>query len=535
MQGQKFYPFHTSISGSGVVSGDNLHLFVNGKYISTVTANATTFRFQNLSLNVGDTMKIYSKATGSNCYTQSNRFTVSCFTPTAIIRTNATGDLLPGATTITGTTTLASGTVQVYKGTAPSGVAVGSAANVQTDGTWSAAVPALLAGDSYYTIQTVNGCTGSASTAASVRTPASCPTITGSYTTASTQVTGTMPSAFTGTIRLYADGTLIGSVAISSATNWSIPIAANTIYYNAQLRATAQISGGAESNNCSSVAINCTSPLTPAINPSSATIDQGQSVSFTVNNVTANSWYALLDNTGKSYAISQFRTTASGFTLNSQQFSNAGTYSLRLTADALSGCPASFAMSTVTVRSTLPADFLTIVARTKEDGRELKWRVTNEVNVLHYVVERSTDGRNFSDLATIEYKRSNSQVNQYVFVDAQPISFNQVYYRIRQVDEDLKYNYSSIVTTTIIKSDDWYVAPSPATNQFSIHLSSASAARVVVDLIEPNGRVVQTKAVSVEKGSNVISFTNLDLLAKGRYYLRLNNGGRISFRNVVLL
>ncbi|MEJ7767406.1 MAG: hypothetical protein WKF89_06325, partial [Chitinophagaceae bacterium] len=298
---QPIYPTNNSIAGTGATSGDILRLYINGQYQATITAGAGSFSFTGLTLNAGDQLQVYSQ-TGTACMTQSSVFTVSCFTAAPVITTNATGNLINGATAVVGTSAYPGATVQLFKGTAPSGVATGSPVAVNSSGAWTVSTAALVSGDSYYATQTVSGCAGAASTQAAVLTPSPCPTITGSYTDANTTVNGTMPASFTGTIRLYEDGALIGSQTITSATSWSITLPTNTLYYNGVLSATAQTTGTAESSGCASFTVGCTSPAAPSVTPVNSTITTGQTMIYTVSNVVAGNWYALLDNSGKSYA-----------------------------------------------------------------------------------------------------------------------------------------------------------------------------------------------------------------------------------------
>ena len=96
------YPTNTTINGSGVASGDILRLYINGRYINSITTTGTSFSFTGLTLAAGDQIQIFSQA-GTACMTQSAIFNVSCFAPAPVINTNTSGNLLVGATTISGT------------------------------------------------------------------------------------------------------------------------------------------------------------------------------------------------------------------------------------------------------------------------------------------------------------------------------------------------------------------------------------------------------------------------------------------------
>jgi hypothetical protein len=511
------YPYQTSISGSGSVAGDILHLFINGKYVSTNTATGTSFSFSNLTLAAGDQIQLYVKPSTS-CMTQSSVFTVSCFTQPPVITTNSTGNLLTGATTVTGSSAYPGASVQLYKGISPSGTAVGAAVTVNSSGVWSVATSALVGGDTYYATQTVSGCISPSSSAATVLTPAVCPLITGTYTDASTVVSGTVSPAFTGTIRLYQDGALIGSQNVTSATNWIIAVPANTLYYNGSLSVTAQATGGAESTGCITSNVACISPATPSITPTTATINAGQTVNFSVSNVSANSWYALLDNSGTSYATSIFKTTSTNFSFSSNTFNTAGTYNLKLSADALSGCPASFATATITVNNvTLPVNFIGLSVKKTGNGNQVSWEVTNEVDVKEYVVEKSVDGERFYIAGTIVYRFSPAASNIYTFLDNAASVSETVYYRIVQEDWKGQHHYSSVVLINNHQQKLMQLSPNPAFYQTTITITAGGNEKAMVYLTDMNGNYVFAKQVSVKAGNNTIVLDNLQALARGAY------------------
>ena len=520
---QPVYPSNTSITGSGATSGDILRLFINGKYQTSVTATGSSFSFTGLTLNANDQIQIYSQ-TGTSCMTQSSVFTVNCFSPAPVITTNATGNLLSGGTSVSGTSAFPGASVQLYRGTAPSGVAVGSLVTVNSSGIWTVTVPALVSGDNYYAIQTIIGCASAASSPATVLTPAVCPTITGSYTDASISVSGTMPSAFTGTIRLYVDGSQVGSQTITSATAWAITVPANTLYYNGVLSATAQSTGGAESAGCASVAIGCTPPLTPSISPTAATITTGQTVTFTVNNVSAGSWYALIDNSGVSYATSAYRTTSSSFTITSNTFSTVGTYNLKLSADALTGCPASFATATITVNATIPLFLLNFSGYFNNGQLLFNWSTTNEKNVHHFELEESRDGVLFTPIGSIAIQATPDLIHKYRYEMNRQLMLT-TYYRLRIVDNDGMEQYSRVL---ILKPGNLQrshvkVLPNPFKDVITINYPSNSQEIIKILLTDVYGHVIRTVQREISAGENSIAIGNLGHLPAGMYFLSIHD------------
>lgn len=518
---QTVYPFHTSISGTGATSGQILRLFINGTHAASVSATGSAFTFTGLSLKANDQIRIYAQTPGS-CLTQSALFTVNCFVQPPVISVNATGNLLTGAVSIAGTAGNPGALVQVYKGTAPSGIATGVAVTVSSNGSWLATVPALLSGESYYAVLTGGGCTSAASSPATVLTPAACPVISGSYTDASTTVSGTLPASFTGTVRLYLDGALIGSQAVTSATSWSITLPAGTLYYSGTLKATAQATGTAESNGCSSVTVNCTSPLQPTVSPASATISIGQSVTFNVSNITPLSWYAVSDNSGKAYATSQYRSNSNSFSITTGTFSSVGTYNLRLTADALTGCPASARSISIEVKGALPLTLLSFSGNYANERVNLFWTTTEEKEVSHFEIERSTDGIRFNTIGNLPIQNTTVSEHQYSYVVNGQLQA-PAYFRLKIVDIDGKYEYSRVLmikpgtqSGAVLKA-----LPNPFAQQLYMQYHAPQSGRIHIRIMDAGGIQVYQRVLQVIAGENLLPVKESATWASGHYFIHV--------------
>ena len=529
------YPYQTSISGTGTALNDVLRLYINGQYKSTITATGTSFSFTGLSLSSNDQLQVYQQK-GTTCMTVSPTFTVSCYATPPVITVNATGNLLAGATTVNGTSSYPGASVQLYKGTSPAGTTVGSPVTVNTVGAWSVTVPALTSGDTYYAVQTTGGCTSGASSQANVLGPTTCPGVSfaASYSDISSSVTVNM-SAFTGTLRLYEDGALIAtSTSLSGATTYTFTGLANTLYYNGVLTVTAKSATAAESVACATQTVACTPALTPVITPTSATINTGQTVSFSVSNVSANAWYALVDYSGNSFGTSQYRTTSSPFTITTKAINTASTYNLKLTADQLTGCPASFALATITVNPvSLPVNFLSVNVQPQGNGALLTWTVTNEVDVLRYEVEQSTDCRNFTVKGQVAFSPATGTTNHYSFMD-NSLNGQDVCYRIKQVDVNGNVHYSRIANLRTAANNHTVISPNPATQFLTIRKSSLVQERITISLLDMTGRMVYQDKATLLPGINLIEIGDLNLYSKGQYLIRLQGSSNSEYHRIII-
>jgi len=522
------YPYQTTINGTGATSGNIIHLLVNGQDVSTITASASTFSFTGLTLKSGDQIKllIYS---GTTCFTQSNAYTVSCYTQPPVITTDTTGKLLSTATSIGGTSIYSGATVTLYKGISPSGTMVGSPVTTNSGGGWTVSGLTLAAGDNYYATISTGGCVSPSSAGAGVQSPTTlCPTITGSYTDASTSVTGTLSSAFTGTVGLFLDGLLIGSASVTSATSWTINAPfAYPLYPGGVLSVAAQATGSAWSSGCTSTStIGCTSPLTPSISPTSSSITTGQTVTFNVGNISSGAWYALLDNTGASYATSVYKTTASAFNLTTNTFNTTGTYNLKLTANNLSGCSLSFQTASIVVGTILPLSLTSFEATAQGTGALLQWTTATEQNVSHFEIQRGIDGTVFAPIGNVTATGNSRLPENYEYTDPSP-GTGKVYYRLKMIDLDGSATYSKIASVYINPPPMIAtVSPNPFTDAINMSLQLEQPQQLHIRLLDFTGKEMLAIPFYGQKGMNTVQIPQLGRLAGGLYILQLLTAGQ---------
>ena len=87
------------------------------------------------------------------------------------------------------------------------------------------------------------------------------------------------------------------------------------------------------------------------------------------------------------------------------------------------------------------------------------------MNVNSYQILWSTDGINFKPIANINYNATAK--GNYVAIHLQPINGNN-YYRIKQIDNDTKYSYSTVQIIKIAEKILVSVYPNPTSNTINI-------------------------------------------------------------------
>lgn len=94
----------------------------------------------------------------------------------------------------------------------------------------------------------------------------------------------------------------------------------------------------------------------------------------------------------------------------------------------------------------LPLTLLDFTARPENKKVKLNWTSTDEVNVHHFDVERSDNFKKFYKVGNVPAKgNATAGSNKYAFEDAQK-NAKTIYYRLKMVDQDGSFKYSSIIS-----------------------------------------------------------------------------------------
>jgi hypothetical protein len=177
---------------------------------------------------------------------------------------------------------------------------------------------------------------------------------------------------------------------------------------------------------------------------------------------------------------------------------------------------------TVPSPGTLPLTLLEFNGRIQNNDGLLNWKTENEVNTLSFIVERSTNGRNFSAIGT---KLSNNApgINNYAFTDPGVTSLGtqMVYYRLKQKDIDDRFTYSRIVALPLDKSKTVVMLyPNPASNELNLTVNMLRSDKVVCQVIDAAGKLVRQETKQLSSGSSSWSI-DISRLAPGAYYFNL--------------
>ncbi len=162
-----------------------------------------------------------------------------------------------------------------------------------------------------------------------------------------------------------------------------------------------------------------------------------------------------------------------------------------------------------------------IGGKLRNDKTELEWLTGNDFIADEFVVERSTDGRNFNVLGTVQAAANRNTRNRYLFTDNSP-EFGKNQYRIKIIKRNSGASYSKIIVINRVNTNSIAVNPNPVENKFSIHFKEVPSGSYSVSLVNATGGLLYSHTIKI--GNGEIKNMQRPASAKaGTYFLLIRN------------
>ena len=178
----------------------------------------------------------------------------------------------------------------------------------------------------------------------------------------------------------------------------------------------------------------------------------------------------------------------------------------------------------------IPVTLKSFNAAYKNQNVHLTWAVENEYAFNHYEIERSTDGLKFETI-----NKSKAQgLSNYGLDDANFDSkLTRLYYRLKMVNQDETFNYSSIVSVEIPQRGSVLFYPNPAKTDIAIKITDDSVSEFDMNITDVLGKIWLQKKVSTTYGSiNNMDISNLPI---GNYIIIMNIKGQNNYQRLTVI
>ena len=187
----------------------------------------------------------------------------------------------------------------------------------------------------------------------------------------------------------------------------------------------------------------------------------------------------------------------------------------------------------VYLSSMLPVKLEYFRAVKKDADALLSWKTSTEENADLFQVEKSTDGSLFELIGTVPATNLPGGAT-YSFTDKHmnaPVN----YYRLRQVDKDLKAQESNVIAVTnpAEAKSRFKVINNPFDNQLDVVLTGNATTASTINMFDATGRKLLSRVYKVADGQVLHLDVSAISLKPGMYFLQAQVGNEVFTQKVI--
>jgi hypothetical protein len=116
------------------------------------------------------------------------------------------------------------------------------------------------------------------------------------------------------------------------------------------------------------------------------------------------------------------------------------------------------------VATPLPISLISFSGQQLSDQIKLSWKTASELNFSFFSLEKSLDGKEFSEIAQLPGHGTTQEEHNYQSVDKAPL-IGKNYYRLKSIDLDGQTEYFSVISIDFSKEKQFYVYPNPTNGE----------------------------------------------------------------------
>ena len=171
----------------------------------------------------------------------------------------------------------------------------------------------------------------------------------------------------------------------------------------------------------------------------------------------------------------------------------------------------------------LPVEFSSFsVVKVPNNKVSIDWKTATEINSSYFEIEKSVDAKNYTTIAKVA-AAGNATNKSYSVTDVLDNANTVIYYRIKTVDNNGSFGYSSIQSVnskTATTLNSVYPNPIKKGQDVNVELTSEKEQTISFVLVNMQGRIISSKQKTVTKGYNRISLQFGNYIVAGNYYLQ---------------
>ena len=146
---------------------------------------------------------------------------------------------------------------------------------------------------------------------------------------------------------------------------------------------------------------------------------------------------------------------------------------------------------------------------------ELQWKTAQEINVSHFNIEKSLDGKNWIKVGHVKATGREGSIQTYLYTDMS-VPSNVNYYRLQVVDDDARSDYSPVRMITSNAETEVRIYPTLTSSNSTVYVEGISPENAMVELFGTSGKIYH----KIKMYSNSIA---LPAIPPGIYQVRITS------------
>jgi hypothetical protein len=252
-----------------------------------------------------------------------------------------------------------------------------------------------------------------------------------------------------------------------------------------------------------------------------------------------NSGYVIYNGTEHSITVTGLKPSTAYYFVNAEYNTDGSTimYNARGMGMSTSTSSAPTPAPVTSSPTPLPVELVAFTGAVDANNlATLRWTTASERNSAYFVLERSPDGKAFTEIGRVAAATTSIQTLAYQWPDPQRL-LHTTYYRLRQVDNDGTAHYSRVVTLTPVQpiAQLLEVYPNPSSGQvMQLLLQGYNGKLLSLRVVDALGRTVMTQSLAPTNAQYLAPLALPQGLATGTYVLTLaGNSNPVQKRIVV--
>lgn len=154
----------------------------------------------------------------------------------------------------------------------------------------------------------------------------------------------------------------------------------------------------------------------------------------------------------------------------------------------------------------------------------LQWTTLSEINNEKFIVEWSTNSKDFVAITSVDGAGTSNTIHNYSFIHSAP-NMGWNYYRLLQVDFDGHTSYSDVHSIHFAEPEKYLLYPNPNDGTFTLNFyNSNNLPNALITIVDIQGRVLYQEDRKLYNGDNGLLLQIS--LPKGQYYCILGGMGK---------